>query len=70
MTPKEKAEDLWLTFYELLPDGIYSDYAAKEEARKFALTAVSEILYLLEDESNMIETYHFWIKVNQEIEKL
>ena len=44
MTSKEKAEDLWLSYYQLLPDGIYSDYAAKMESKKFALIAVNEII--------------------------
>lgn len=45
MTPKEKAQDLWLQYYELLPDGVYSDHAAKQEAKRFAIIAVDEILH-------------------------
>ena len=33
MTPKEKAQDLWVKYYERLPDSIYSNYAAKMDAK-------------------------------------
>lgn len=67
MTPKEKAKDLWLTYYELLPDGIYSNEAAKEEAKRFALIAVDEILKL-----NLNDGYdkEYWQQVKTEIENL
>jgi len=85
MAPKEKAEDIWLTFYQLLPDGVYSDYAAKEEARKFSLIAVDEIINSREEDSSFDDTlsstsseYYtphpmyltYWLQVKQEIEKL
>jgi hypothetical protein len=44
MTPKEDAQSLWLEYYELLPDGIYSTQAAKIEAKKYALIAVDKII--------------------------
>lgn len=44
MTPKEQAQDLWLTYYELLPDGIYSNEATKAEAKKLVLITVNKII--------------------------
>lgn len=43
MTPKQKAEELWMTFYEILPD-IYSTYAAKQEAKKYAWIVAHEMI--------------------------
>ena len=44
LTPKEEAENLWLTYFELLPDGFYSDAAAKEEAKKLALVMINKLI--------------------------
>lgn len=67
MTPKEKAEDLFVKYYERLPDDTYSNEGAKSEAKECALIAVNEILGMplidVQDE------YH-WGKVKEEIEKL
>ena len=43
MTPKEKAQDLFVTYFELIDD-IYSTEAAKEIAKKYALIAVDRFL--------------------------
>lgn len=64
MTPKEKAQDLWLTYYELLPDGVYSNEAAKQEAKKFALITIDEILKI------QVVKNGYWQQVKTEIEKL
>lgn len=47
MKPYEEAVDLWLSFYELLPDGIYSNEGAKSEAKKYALICFSRILSIV-----------------------
>jgi hypothetical protein len=82
MTPKEKAEDLFLTFYQRLPDSVYSDDGAKHEAKQCALITVDEILQaessLWEKASNMAyrlsyeqtTDFTYWQQVKQEIEKL
>jgi hypothetical protein len=73
MTPKEKAEDLFVTFYQRLPDSVYSDDGAKHEAKQFSLIAVDELikeelLWLQEVGGNESESE--WIKVKQEINNL
>jgi hypothetical protein len=85
MTPKEKAQDLWLKYYELLPDGIYSTQAAKIEAKNYALIAVDEIIEVhsqLEGGFDTIDwlnlsvysavgySLEYWQDVKTEIEKL
>jgi hypothetical protein len=72
MTPKEKAQELWLSYYELIDD-CYSSKAAKGIAKQFALIAVDEILDV--DCCDMSEAYfynhiEYWQEVKQEIEKL
>ena len=42
LTPKEYAEDLFLYYFELLPDGLYSELAARQEAKRFATKAAEE----------------------------
>jgi hypothetical protein len=70
MTPKEKAEDLWVTYYELVDD-IYSDEAAKKNAKMYSLIAVNEILKDREEIDGMrIINDPYWLEVKQEIEKL
>ena len=44
MTPKEKAHDLFLSYFERLPDYLYDTFEATREAREFALIAVDEII--------------------------
>lgn len=74
MTPKEKALDLWLCFYERLPDGIYSNEAAKIEAKGYAIICVNKLL-----EESSAAVYHpdrgcddesYWQQVKTEIENL
>ena len=66
MTSKEKAEDLYWTYYQKVADGSSPEYIAKQ----CALIAVDEILYALSfhSDTELGETY--WQEVKQEIEKL
>ena len=76
MTPKEKAIELWLSYYELIDD-CYSSKAAKGIAKQFALIAVDEILNSIPS-SGYWHTYSveipsaitYWQEVKQELEKL
>jgi hypothetical protein len=70
MTPKEKAEEFFNKMYNCELDISY--YAAKQ----CALIAVDEMLieirkiYDIYTEINIINIYHYWQQVKQEIEKL
>ena len=65
MTPKEKAEDLFVTFYQRLPDSVYSDDGAKHEAKQCSLIAVDQVMLALNGYD-----FYYWQQVKQEIEKL
>ena len=69
MTPKEKAKDLFVKYYERLPDDIYSNEGAKSEAKQYALIALRETVwgYLVQQP---IEVQNYWQEVKQEIDKL
>jgi hypothetical protein len=75
MTPKEKAEEIWLCYYELIDD-IYSNEAAKELAKKYSLIAVDELIdsHLLltttHDSKPSIRCKRYWQEVKKEIELL
>ena len=69
MTPKEKAEDLWLVYYELIDDD-YSNEAAKKMAEKYALIAVDEIIKYLNDILAPNPFDQYWNQVKQEIKNL
>jgi hypothetical protein len=60
MTPKEKAKELMLKYYNAIPMNTVSF------AKQFALLAVDEILKVTH--TNMEDRY--WQEVKQEIEKL
>ena len=66
MTPKEKAIELFNKFY------IYTEGFAKENAKKFALIAVDEILAIFYDDMQSMcnDELSYWHQVKQEIEKL
>lgn len=67
MTPKEKAEDLFITFYQRYPDVIYTDEGAKIEAKFCALFCVDEI----RDKVPLIsDIQQYWIEVKNELNKL
>jgi len=72
MTPKEKAIDLFVKNFELIPDYI-KQIDAKHIAKYCALIAVDEIIYNisgLEDSVWYNNASGFWEEVKQEIEKL
>lgn len=67
MTPKEKAEDIWVKYWEIIDD-IYSNEAAKKNAKLYALIAVDEILKDREEIDGMrIINDPYWLEVKQEI---
>ena len=67
MTPKEKAQDIWVKYYELVDD-IYSNEAAKKNAKMYALIAVNEILKDREEIDGLrVINDPYWLEVKQEI---
>lgn len=72
MTPKEKAQELILNFYDVKPENI--DYGMEYQmAKQCALIAVDEILD--DDVYDMSEELfekriNYWQEVKKEIEKL
>jgi hypothetical protein len=70
MTPKEKAQDIWVKYYELVDD-IYSNEAAKKNAKMYALIAVDEILKDREEIDGMrVINDPYWLEVKKEINNL
>jgi len=65
MTPKEKAEDLFVTFYQRYDDSIYSNESAKIEAKYCALVVIDEVMSAL-----MGYDFYFWHEVKTELDKL
>lgn len=65
MTPKEKAIELFDKYDSFL----YKEYN-NLEAKKCALIAVDEILYVIDRDMNYQNVYSFYLNVKQEIEKL
>jgi hypothetical protein len=67
MTPKEKATDIFLKYYEMLPNSIYSDDATKSEAIQCALIVVEEILN--NDGFTKFDIYltEYWEEVKKEL---
>jgi hypothetical protein len=71
MTPKEKAEDLFITFYQRYPDVIYTDEGAKIEAKFCALFCVDEILNnYYKNHFKTGKKIDYWIEVKNELNKL
>jgi hypothetical protein len=78
-TPKLKAEEIWLCYYELIDD-IYSNEAAKELAKKYSLIAVDEIFehidYIFTElekdklPNKFDDEIEYWQEVKKEIELL
>ena len=67
MTPKDKAEDIWVKYYEIVDD-IYSNEAAKKNAKMYALIAVDEIINSRPTiTDSQIEYQKYWKEVKQEI---
>ena len=72
MTPKQKAQELVYKYYELVDD-IYSNEAAKKNAKMYALIAVEEILkddWYIATREDLIARKEYWNEVKQEINKL
>jgi hypothetical protein len=70
MTPKEKGIDLFVKYYERLPDDTYSNEGAKSEAKECALIAVDEIFFAIQDLPLDEVNWNYWQEVKQEINKL
>ena len=72
MTPKEKADDLFLSYFERLPDYLYDTFEATREAKQCALIAVDEILEVLEliDTPTAVALCYWYHEVKQEIANL
>lgn len=68
MTAKEKAEDIWVKYYEIVDD-IYSNEAAKKNAKMYALIAVDEVLSYSKAHG-FIGLTEYWKEVKQEIENI
>ena len=69
MTPKQKAEELWWSYYSTIEHTLSEEYSPHESyiAKQCALIAVDEIvkngIYSFEDN-------RYWEDVKQEIEQL
>ncbi len=70
MTPKEKGIDLFVKYYERLPDDTYSNEGAKSEAKECALIAVNEIIMYVLPRYQDFGFGVYWEEVKNEIEKL
>lgn len=64
MTPKEKAKELMLKYYELIPMNTISF------AKQCALIAVDEIIEEAYFSNGYYQRHKYWQEVKQEIEKL
>lgn len=77
-SPKYKAEDLFVTYYQRFPDSIYSNEGAKAEAKWFASNTVDEIINTLNRDIRdldvrgniLLDLIEYWREVKQEIDKL
>ena len=75
ISPKEKAENIWVSYYELIDDE-YSNEAAKKMAITYALIAVNEILNnfgLTTNGQTFYTEYRavaYYLEVKQELENL
>lgn len=76
MTPKDKAQDLFVKFYERCVDSVYSTVAAKHEAKWAVQIIIDEILSLRMIDhvgrgiGEQINEKQYWQQVKQELEKL
>lgn len=78
MTTREKAIDLFLLYFERLPNYIYTNLGAKKEAKEFALIAVDEIIRTLNEDIRdldvrgnvLLDLIEYWEEVKKEIKKL
>jgi hypothetical protein len=69
MTPKEKALELWWTYYSRIEHTLSEEYSPHEKdiTKKLAISAVDEILSVI---WNNPEDVDYWSQVKKEIEKL
>jgi hypothetical protein len=73
MTPKEKAEDLFLKYYNKIENTLSEKYFEHEKflCKQCAFIAADEILSLFKYyESDWSLTINYWTEVKKEIEKL
>ncbi|MHB8871726.1 MAG: hypothetical protein ACYC5G_04700 [Candidatus Doudnabacteria bacterium] len=71
MKAEEKAKDLFVRIYELIPDYVIEENKiASELAKQCALVCVDEILDILENKLDfkMIKSMTYWSEIKQEIE--
>ncbi len=78
MTPKGKAIDLFISYFQRLPNYVYTDLGANKEAKELALIAVNEIIRTLNEDirdldvrgSVLLDLIEYWQEVKKEIKKL
>ena len=78
MTPKQKAEQLWWSYYSAIEHTLSEEYSPHEGAiaKQCASIAVDEIIPLLEEYEESLDVsqrsgeLEWWKQVKQEIEKL
>ena len=64
MTAKEKAEELFMKFYNI------TDSVMDDEAKECALILVDEIVSVIENGNPTESQYNFWQNVKTEINKI
>ncbi len=77
MTPKGKAIDLFISYFQRLPNYVYTDLGANKEAKELALIAVNEIIRTLNEDirdldvrgSVLLDLIEYWQEVKKEIKK-
>lgn len=70
---KEEAKDVWVKFYEIIPDSVMDNYTAKNVAKTNALVCVDFHIHQLKKTMEAVDchTYNnieYWKQVRQEIE--
>lgn len=78
MTTKGKAIDLFISYFQRLPNYVYTDLGANKEAKELALIAVNEIIRTLNEDirdldvrgSVLLDLIEYWQEVKKEIKKL
>ena len=74
MTPKQKAEELWWSYYSTIEHTLSEEYSPHESyiAKQCALVAVNELIneFVFDDSDYADRRYAYWTKVFHEIDKL
>ena len=65
MTPKEKAEELFIRYYKLDMNSLYVE---KDHAKEMTLICVDEMIKLVD--LHCIDPTSYWQQVKKEVEKL